>query len=113
VNRGGVVNLRTGLPFDVYIGRPSIWANPFSHRPSSYPGVIRVATRMEAIERHAEWIMTQHHLLDRLPELCGKVLGCWCSPLKCHGHTLVRLANPSETSDLSALMNALLDLEHG
>lgn len=110
---GSVINIRTGLPFDVYIGRPSIWSNPYSHRASKYPGVIRVATRMEAIERYEEWLMTQQHLLERLPELCGKVLGCHCVPLKCHGNVLVRLANPTEASDLSALMNALLDLKEG
>jgi len=28
-----------------------------------------------------------------LPELRGKVLGCWCAPKACHGDVLVSLAN--------------------
>ena len=26
-------------------------------------------------------------------ELDGKVLGCWCHPQPCHGHTLIQLIN--------------------
>ncbi|MGA9841048.1 MAG: DUF4326 domain-containing protein [Nitrososphaeraceae archaeon] len=32
-------------------------------------------------------------LMNQLPELKGKVLGCWCAPLPCHGDTLAELAN--------------------
>jgi hypothetical protein len=28
-----------------------------------------------------------------LPELKGRVLGCWCAPLACHGDVLAQLAN--------------------
>jgi hypothetical protein len=66
--------------FDVYIGRPSKWANPFSHVPSKFT-VMLVATRDEAVRRHAEWILTQPQLLACLHELRGKRLGCWCDPL--------------------------------
>lgn len=79
-------------PYDVYIGRPSKWGNPFSHLPSTCARY-RVATREEAIKRYAEWIKTQPKLLAMLPELRGKVLGCWCDPLPCHGEILLKLAN--------------------
>jgi hypothetical protein len=32
-------------------------------------------------------------LLERLPELRGKVLGCWCAPLPRHGDLLATLAD--------------------
>ena len=35
-------------------------------------------------------------LLAALPELQGKVLGCWCAPLPCHGDVLVELTPPKE-----------------
>lgn len=86
------------IPDDgVYIGRGSKWGNPFSHLPSSYPNVIRVATREEAVRRHAEWILTQPELLAALPELVGKTLWCHCTPALCHGNILAALAN--ELSD--------------
>lgn len=33
------------------------------------------------------------HLLNDLHELKGKTLGCFCSPLACHGDVLVELVN--------------------
>jgi hypothetical protein len=36
-------------------------------------------------------------LLQRLPELRGKNLACWCKPGEpCHGHVLLELANADE-----------------
>lgn len=31
--------------------------------------------------------------LARIPELEGKILGCWCAPQACHGDVLAELAN--------------------
>jgi hypothetical protein len=78
---------------DVYIGRPSKWGNPFSHIPAGTKAQFVVATRYEAIEAYRNWIMTQPQLLASLPELEGKVLGCWCKPKSCHGDVLVQLVN--------------------
>lgn len=83
-------------PFDVYIGRPSIWGNPFSHKNGTL-AKYKVATREEAISRYKDWILNGEgkYLLKHLPELKGKVLGCWCSPLPCHGNILIELVNES------------------
>ena len=70
-------------PFDVYIGRPSKWGNPFEIGPDG--------TRAEVIEKYRNWILTQSDLLSQLPELKGKILGCWCAPSPCHGDVLVEL----------------------
>jgi len=79
--------------YDVYIGRPSEWGNPFSHLSVS-AAKWRVATREEAIRKYEEWLLEQPDLLERVRrELRGKVLGCWCAPLACHGHVLARVAN--------------------
>ncbi len=79
-------------PFDVYIGRPSKWGNPFSHLSNTL-AQYRVSTREEAVQSYEEWIRQQPELMAALPELKGKVLGCWCSPQSCHGDVLARLAN--------------------
>ncbi len=70
-------------PFDVYIGRPSKWGNPFI--------VGRDGDRQEVIEKYGGWIINQPELMRALPELQNKVLGCWCWPKKCHGQVLVEL----------------------
>lgn len=80
-------------PFDVYIGRPSPFGNPFSHVPSALAR-FRARTREEAIAKYEEWLRAQPALIDRVKrELRGKVLGCWCAPLPCHGDVLARIAN--------------------
>lgn len=87
-----VVDLRKS-PYDVYIARGSIWGNPFSHVPSNVRGVIQVPTRAIAIAQYEEHLKRRPRLIERLPELRGKVLGCYCAPQPCHGHVLARLAN--------------------
>jgi len=82
-------------PYDVYIGRPSKWGNPFSHLDRGTLAKYRVKTRDEAVDKFEEWI-TQgdgQYLLKDIHELRGKVLGCWCAPLRCHGDVLLRLSN--------------------
>lgn len=84
-------------PYDVYIGRPSKWGNPFSHlADATSKGLTKVPTREDAVANYEAWIVTQHDLMAALPELRGKTLGCWCSPRPCHGDVLVRLANGTQ-----------------
>lgn len=79
----------------VYVGRPTKWGNPFSHLPHASCDVAFVPTREEAIEKHAEWLMTGdgQHLLEHIHELRGKDLACWCAPDTCHAELLLILAN--------------------
>lgn len=74
--------------FDVYIGRPSKWGNPFQI------GVH--GNREEVIQMYKDWIIKQPELLMQLNELKGKTLGCWCKPCACHGDILIELANAGE-----------------
>ena len=72
--------------FDVYIGRPGPWGNPFR--------IGEDGSRDEVIARYETWLASQPGLVARARrELAGKVLGCWCAPLACHGDVLARVAN--------------------
>ncbi len=71
-------------PFDVYIGRPSRWGNPFV--------IGKDGSRAEVIAKYAEWIWDQPALIDTVRELRGKRLGCYCAPHACHGDILARIA---------------------
>jgi len=87
--------------FDIYIGRPSKWGNPYTHKKSGLTLAKHIKeTREEAIEAYRNYI--EHgegvYLLKDLHELKGKVLGCWCKhgisgkPEKsCHGDILIEL----------------------
>lgn len=66
--------------YDIYIGRPSKWGNPFS--------IGKHGTREEVISKYEAYIMDNSELLKALPELKGKILGCWCTPKACHGDVL-------------------------
>ena len=72
-------------PYDVYIGRPSKWGNPFSVSPSR--------SREAVILAYKSYIMSKPELLGSLHELKGKTLGCWCKPKPCHGDILAELAD--------------------
>ena len=80
--------------FDVYIGRPSKWGNPFSHRPGTMAEYV-VGSREEAIAAYRRWITSGggRYLLKDLHELKGKTLGCWCRPCSCHGDVLAELVS--------------------
>lgn len=71
-------------PYDVYIGRPSPWGNPFA--------IGRDGTREEVITQYELWLQDQPRLMAALDDLAGKTLGCWCAPHACHGDVLARLA---------------------
>lgn len=81
-------------PYDVYIGRPSKFGNPFSHKDGTL-AKYKVGSRQEAVEAYRKWITegAGKHLLNDLHELKDKTLGCWCKPLACHGDVLVELVN--------------------
>ena len=79
-------------PFDVYIGRGSVWGNPYSHKEGTLAEHV-VSSRSEAIKKYEEYLLTNEELMGRLHELKGKTLGCWCSPKPCHGAILLKYAN--------------------
>lgn len=72
--------------YDIYIGRPGLWGNPFQIGVDG--------TREEVIKKYEEWITASpeaEHLRKKLPSLQGKILGCWCKPHPCHGDVLLKL----------------------
>jgi len=86
---GQTATPRTGL----YIGRQipwqglsrSCWANPFK--------APRDGTLAEVLAKYELYVRSRPELLERLPELAGMDLACWCVPAPCHGDVLVRLFN--------------------
>jgi len=80
-------------PFDVYIGRPSKYGNPFS--------IGKDGDREEVIKKYKEWLLHNPDLIEDIKrELKGKVLGCWCSPNACHGDWLSIIANEPQLKEL-------------
>jgi hypothetical protein len=79
-------------PYEVYIGRAvsnfpnSIWHNPYRLKNPSDP-----VERARVLSFYRAYLLNNPSLLERLEELSGKTLGCWCAPLPCHGDVLAEL----------------------
>ncbi len=99
-SRPRVVNLhRDELGDAAYVGRAnrrrglagSDFGNPF---------VVDVdGTREEVVDRYRSWLLDEPALLDRLHELRGRRLACWCKPAACHGDVLAELVDADELLD--------------
>lgn len=87
-----VVNMSHDDDWDVRIDRATIWGNPYSHKDGTL-AKFKVASRKEAIAKYREYLLDNPELLAKLPELQGKVLGCWCKPKECHGDVLIELSS--------------------
>lgn len=85
-----VVNIKKS-PYDIYIGRGSIWGNPYTHLAEGTTAKFVVESREVAIAKYREYILDNKELFNRIPELKGKILGCHCKPSACHGDVLKAL----------------------
>lgn len=72
-------------PYEVYIGRGSIWGNPFV--------IGKDGSREEVIEKYSSFfnnkISNDVLFLNQTLNLKNKILGCFCKPLACHGDVIV------------------------
>lgn len=68
------------------IDRRSPWGNPFE-----LPSDGDRDTVIRNYEQH--YLPFKPSLLDQLPDLKGKALGCWCAPEPCHGDILKSAAD--------------------
>jgi len=90
-----IVNLNKN-EYTVYIGRGSIWGNPFI--------IGKDGTRKEVIEKCKQHVMNSPELMKRLHELEGETLGCFCKPKLCHGDVLIELIEENRSkTDASTL----------
>jgi len=79
-----------GLPEGaVYIGRPSVWGNPFV--------IGRDGDRDQVCNKYRAYLQTRiangSISVQNLAALHGKDLVCYCAPLRCHGHELEEAAS--------------------
>lgn len=96
-----VVNLRDE-PYDIYIGRPSLFGNPFE--------IGKHGSRQDVITKHILWVAGQPNILSALPSLRNKILGCFCKPKICHGDTLCQLLACSDEELRSGDVSFFLSL---
>ena len=96
--------------YDIYIGRAntrsglsaSKWENPFP-----LPNKASEEQRAACIEKYKQWFFTQPELIAAIPELKGKVLGCWCKPKACHGDFLAELADNAQLRNNKYIISSI------
>lgn len=98
-----VVNIKSGDPYDVYIGRANGY---YKLKASSWKNPFRVGTDGsldQVLEKYYRYMINRHELATKIHELQGLTLSCWCRPdggfkgrLLCHGQILSNLADGFE-----------------
>mgnify|MGYP003418113152 CR=1 FL=1 len=85
-------------PTDIYIGRGSIFGNPFTHiKHKKTKAEFVVNTRTEALKKYREYILQNPELLSKISLLKDKRLFCYCKPLSCHGDIIVELLHQPQS----------------
>lgn len=92
--------------FDILIDRTTIFGNPFI--------IGKDGNRKDVICKHLVWLeqwllhgneiiingFSNRIVINNLHFLSGKIIGCWCKPLPCHGDNLAKLADNSAVRGL-------------
>jgi hypothetical protein len=68
--------------FTVFIGRPSVFGNPF---------IVGVhGTRKQCIKQFEQYVWKSQRVLDAIRALKrNAILGCYCTPKPCHGTVII------------------------
>ena len=85
-------------PYDVYIGRPGPYGNPYTHlikettcaeewKPTREEAIDAYEHRLRLFLEEDREYMVEHFFKP----IAGKVLGCWCDPQPCHGDVLIKI----------------------
>ena len=107
-----VVNKRVYTPTkdDIYIGRPSILGNPWTHMKGTVASFV-VETREEAIANYLPYLRDMYLKDKEVKSLLNSLvrkhregkniyLVCWCAPKSCHGdilkHAIEKVAEAQE-----------------
>ena len=94
----------TRAPDEVYIGRGSIYGNPWTSKPLwNTKATFQALNRGDALYQYEAWIRGTAHIgveqerrakiRANIARLKGKVLVCYCRPAECHGDVLIKLLN--------------------
>ena len=79
-----VVNKSKGEYYTVYIGRGSIFGNPYI--------IGRDGTREDVVAKYEIYARNLPIIMKAIGQLKeNDILGCFCKPLACHGDVIIKL----------------------
>ncbi|MDG6401530.1 DUF4326 domain-containing protein [Pseudomonas quasicaspiana] len=88
-----VSNKDMGDSYDVYIGRGTLWGNPYQ--------MGKEGTRDEVIAKYSydfdrRFLKLPEKFDENIEKLRGKTLGCHCKPAACHGDVIANYLNSQD-----------------
>ncbi|MGY2209641.1 DUF4326 domain-containing protein [Pseudomonas pergaminensis] len=91
-----VSNKDLGDSYDVYIGRGTLWGNPYQ--------MGKEGTRDEVIAKFAYdfekgFLKHPENFQENINKLRGKTLGCHCKPAPCHGDVIAKYLNSQDDGE--------------
>ena len=91
-----VSNKDMGDSYDVYIGRGTLWGNPYQ--------MGKEGTREEVIAKFAydfdrRFLKLSDKFDENIEKLRGKTLGCHCKPAACHGDVIANFLNSQDDGE--------------
>lgn len=91
-----VSNRDNGDKYDVYIGRGTLWGNPYQ--------MGKEGTRDEVIAKFAydfekRFLKLPDQFDVNIEKLRGKTLGCHCKPAACHGDVIAKYLNSQDDNE--------------
>ncbi|WP_046483856.1 DUF4326 domain-containing protein [Pseudomonas veronii] len=91
-----VSNKDQGESYDVYIGRGTLWGNPYQ--------MGKEGTREEVIAKFAydfekRFLKLPDKFDENIEKLRGKTLGCHCKPAACHGDVIANYLNSLDDNE--------------
>jgi hypothetical protein len=80
-------------PYDIFIGRPSKFSNPFK--------INEDGTRSEVIDKFETYFRNHPKLDELIKELNGKRVACWCNlNERCHFDIILKIIKEKELNKL-------------
>ena len=89
-----IINYKNSVSYEqgINIMRPSVFGNPFI--------IPKDGNRDEVCSKYEDYVNNNPELIKLIKQkLKGKNLICCCKPLRCHGDTLLRIANELDEKD--------------
>ena len=96
-----IINIKSDEKYDVYIGRPSLFGNPFEIGKDGNRETVIKLYRFYFYNR----LEHDTYFKSEVLKLKGKILACYCKPLACHGDIIAEYLDDTknQTAQLSII----------
>lgn len=85
-----VVNRDKGEDYDVYIGRGSVWGNPYR---IGHDGDREEVIRKYEYDFQRKFLKAFENFEENSKKINGRILACHCKPYACHGDVIAKFFN--------------------